>query len=248
MRTASIYMWGTQRHRLQRKDGQGADAGCAAGQLASGFRSRGCLEGGQVRHQPAGFAGGNAARRATATWARIRIRKAPDDLAQAEAVLLKIRPYIRNISSSEYIEALANGDLCISVGYNGDVMQARDRAREANKGIDDQVCGAQGRLDSLVRHAGDPEGRPGSGQRLRLHELHDDAAGHGRGLQFQALCERATRRRSRWCCPPSRTIQASTRRPKSARRNSRCSWPDSPEQTRAITADRGKNSRRANKT
>jgi len=59
-----------------------------------------------------------------------------DDLALAEAVLLKIRPYIRNFSSSEYIEALANGDLCISVGYNGDVMQARDRAREANKGID----------------------------------------------------------------------------------------------------------------
>src|ERR1700734_2261076 len=59
-----------------------------------------------------------------------------DDLRRAEAVLLKIRPYIRNFSSSEYIEALANGDLCISVAYNGDVMQARDRAREANKGID----------------------------------------------------------------------------------------------------------------
>jgi putrescine transport system substrate-binding protein len=59
-----------------------------------------------------------------------------EDLVQAEAVLTKIRPYIRNINSSEYIEALANGDLCIAVGYNGDVMQARDRAREANKGID----------------------------------------------------------------------------------------------------------------
>jgi putrescine transport system substrate-binding protein len=62
--------------------------------------------------------------------------QSPDDLVQAEAVLLKIRPYIRNINSSEYIEALANGDLCLAVGYNGDVMQARDRAREANKGID----------------------------------------------------------------------------------------------------------------
>ncbi|HEX4243745.1 MAG TPA: polyamine ABC transporter substrate-binding protein [Steroidobacteraceae bacterium] len=59
-----------------------------------------------------------------------------DDLAVAEGVLAKIRPYIRNINSSEYIEALANGDLCIAVGYNGDVMQARDRAREANKGIE----------------------------------------------------------------------------------------------------------------
>src|SRR6185437_482317 len=62
--------------------------------------------------------------------------QSPDDLVQAEAVLTKIRPYIRNINSSEYIEALANGDLCLAVGYNGDVMQARDRARDANKGVD----------------------------------------------------------------------------------------------------------------
>jgi putrescine transport system substrate-binding protein len=62
--------------------------------------------------------------------------QSPDDLVMAEAVLTKIRPYIRNINSSEYIEALANGDLCLAVGYNGDVMQARDRAREANKGIE----------------------------------------------------------------------------------------------------------------
>jgi len=60
----------------------------------------------------------------------------PEDLAVAETTLLKIRPYIRNINSSEYIEALANGDLCVAVGYNGDVLQARDRAREANKGIE----------------------------------------------------------------------------------------------------------------
>ena len=60
----------------------------------------------------------------------------PDDLAQGEAVLLKVRPYIRSINSSEYIDALAKGDLCVAVGYNGDVMQARDRAQDANKGVD----------------------------------------------------------------------------------------------------------------
>ncbi|MGA2188174.1 MAG: polyamine ABC transporter substrate-binding protein [Steroidobacteraceae bacterium] len=60
----------------------------------------------------------------------------PKDLVDAEATLLKIRPFIRNINSSEYIEALANGDLCVAVGYNGDVLQARDRARDANKGIE----------------------------------------------------------------------------------------------------------------
>ena len=62
--------------------------------------------------------------------------QSPDDLARAEAVLTKIRPYIRNINSSEYIEALANGDICVAVGYNGDVLQARDRAHEAGKGIE----------------------------------------------------------------------------------------------------------------
>jgi len=59
-----------------------------------------------------------------------------DDLAEAEKVLMAMRPFVRNINSSEYIEALANGDLCLSVGYNGDVLQARDRARDAGKGID----------------------------------------------------------------------------------------------------------------
>src|ERR1700729_3763755 len=57
-----------------------------------------------------------------------------DDLTQAEAIMTKIRPYISSINSSGYIEALANGDICVAVAYNGDVMQSRDRAKEANKG------------------------------------------------------------------------------------------------------------------
>jgi putrescine transport system substrate-binding protein len=60
----------------------------------------------------------------------------PADLAAAEKVLAGIRPYIRNISTADYIEALANGDLCVAVGYNGDLLQSRDRARDASKGID----------------------------------------------------------------------------------------------------------------
>jgi putrescine transport system substrate-binding protein len=62
--------------------------------------------------------------------------QSPQDLEAAAATLKKIRPFIRNINSSEYIEALANGDLCVAVAYNGDVLQARDRAREAGKGIE----------------------------------------------------------------------------------------------------------------
>jgi putrescine transport system substrate-binding protein len=53
------------------------------------------------------------------------------DLDRALAVLEKIRPYIRKFHSSQYINDLANGDLCAALGYSGDVVQARNRAREA---------------------------------------------------------------------------------------------------------------------
>jgi putrescine transport system substrate-binding protein len=58
------------------------------------------------------------------------------DLQLAEEALLKVRPFIRTITSSQYIEALANGEICIAVGYSGDILQARDRAAEAGKPVD----------------------------------------------------------------------------------------------------------------
>ena len=60
----------------------------------------------------------------------------PADLDRAAAVIEAIRPYIRKFHSSEYINDLANGDLCVAWGYSGDVIQARNRAREAKNGID----------------------------------------------------------------------------------------------------------------
>jgi len=48
---------------------------------------------------------------------------------------MKIRPYIRYIHSSQYINDLANGEICVAVGYSGDVLQARDRAEEAKNNV-----------------------------------------------------------------------------------------------------------------
>jgi putrescine transport system substrate-binding protein len=59
----------------------------------------------------------------------------PEDLAAAEKVLTAIRPYIKYINSSKYIEDLANGEICLALGWSGDVLQARDRAVEAENGI-----------------------------------------------------------------------------------------------------------------
>jgi putrescine transport system substrate-binding protein len=59
----------------------------------------------------------------------------PEDLAEAEKVLMAIRPYVKYINSSKYIEDLANGEICLALGWSGDVLQSRDRANEAGKGI-----------------------------------------------------------------------------------------------------------------
>ena len=59
-----------------------------------------------------------------------------EDLALAEKTLLAVRPFIRMITSAQYIDALANGEICIAVGYSGDILQARDRAAEAGKPVD----------------------------------------------------------------------------------------------------------------
>jgi len=51
-------------------------------------------------------------------------------------VLSAIAPYVQKFHSSEYINALANGDICVAFGWSGDILQARDRAAEAENGVE----------------------------------------------------------------------------------------------------------------
>ncbi|SHH17377.1 putrescine transport system substrate-binding protein [Cognatiyoonia sediminum] len=60
----------------------------------------------------------------------------PDVIAKAEPLLMAVRPYVTKFHSSEYINALANGDICVAIGWSGDVLQARDRAWEAENGVE----------------------------------------------------------------------------------------------------------------
>lgn len=59
----------------------------------------------------------------------------PADYHAATDMLMKVRPYVRKFHSSEYIDALANGDICLAVGYSGDVLQAKARAAQAKNGV-----------------------------------------------------------------------------------------------------------------
>jgi len=60
----------------------------------------------------------------------------PDVIAKTEELFMGIRPHIQKFHSSEYINALANGDICVAVGWSGDILQARDRAAEADNGVE----------------------------------------------------------------------------------------------------------------
>ncbi|WP_460109694.1 polyamine ABC transporter substrate-binding protein [Pseudomonas sp. S3_H04] len=60
----------------------------------------------------------------------------PEDYKKAEQALLKIRPYIQYFHASKYISDLANGNVCVVIGFNGDIVQAATSAKEAKNGID----------------------------------------------------------------------------------------------------------------
>lgn len=62
--------------------------------------------------------------------------KANEDLTRAGDALFRIRGAVQKFHSSEYINALANGDICMAVGYSGDVLQAKKRAEEAKNGVE----------------------------------------------------------------------------------------------------------------
>jgi putrescine transport system substrate-binding protein len=60
---------------------------------------------------------------------------APDDLQKATDLLVKIRPYVRKFHSSEYLNALATGEICFVVGFSGDIKQAQKRAAQGKGGV-----------------------------------------------------------------------------------------------------------------
>jgi putrescine transport system substrate-binding protein len=59
----------------------------------------------------------------------------PAVIAKAAAPLKVLNANIRTFHSSQYIDSLANGDVCVAIGWSGDVLQARDRAEEAKNNI-----------------------------------------------------------------------------------------------------------------
>ena len=58
------------------------------------------------------------------------------DLDKAAELLMKIRSSVRKFHSSEYLNALAGGEICLVIGWSGDIKQSQKRAIEAKNGVE----------------------------------------------------------------------------------------------------------------
>ena len=76
------------------------------------------------------------------------------DLEKAAELVSKIRPFVRKFHSSEYLGALASGEICFVFGWSGDIKQAQSRAIEAKNGVEIAYAlpreGAQMFFDNLA--------------------------------------------------------------------------------------------------
>jgi putrescine transport system substrate-binding protein len=76
------------------------------------------------------------------------------DLERAADLVSKIRPFVRKFHSSEYLNALATGEICLVVGWSGDIKQAQSRAAESHNGVEIAYAipkeGAQMFFDNLA--------------------------------------------------------------------------------------------------
>ena len=76
------------------------------------------------------------------------------DLDKAAELVGKIRPFVRKFHSSEYLSALAGGEICFVFGWSGDIKQAQSRAEEAKNGVEIAYAipreGAQMFFDNLA--------------------------------------------------------------------------------------------------
>ncbi len=90
------------------------------------------------------------------------------DLTKAADVVKAIRPFVRKFHSSEYINALAGGNICLAFGFSGDIFQARDRGAKAASRV--EIAYAIPKEGSLlwIDVAGIPKDAPNVGNAYRF--------------------------------------------------------------------------------
>jgi putrescine transport system substrate-binding protein len=72
----------------------------------------------------------------------------PEDLAAAEELLRKVRPYVRYFDAYRHVDDLASGEICVALAWNGQIIQAKVRGAKAHTPV--QVAYANPREGSTL--------------------------------------------------------------------------------------------------
>jgi putrescine transport system substrate-binding protein len=83
-------------------------------------------------------------------------------------LLKSVRPRVTLFSSSGYINDMANGSICVALGWSGDINIARQRAIDGKTGQNIQALMPQHRRPAVLRRDGDPgrRARPGNAHKF----------------------------------------------------------------------------------
>jgi putrescine transport system substrate-binding protein len=82
------------------------------------------------------------------------------DLEKAAELVAKVRPSVRKFHSSEYLNALATGEICLVVGWSGDIKQAQKRAAEAKNNVEIRYTIPDGRAQMWFDNLAIPKDAP----------------------------------------------------------------------------------------
>ncbi len=116
-----------------------------------------------------------------------------EDYKAAEELLLKVRPYVRSFDSAEYLNGLANREICVAMSWSSDYALSKARARAV--GVDVNLAftvpkeGSEPELHLPV----DSQGRAASGSGLPVHRFHAAARGDRGDHERDLLRERQYR-------------------------------------------------------
>ena len=103
----------------------------------------------------------------------------PAELEKAADLVAKVRPSVRKFHSSEYLNALATGEICFVVGWSGDIKQAQKRAARSKERRRHRLRDAERRHADVLRQSRDPQGRQQCRRGARIHQLPDAARSRG---------------------------------------------------------------------
>ncbi len=140
--------------------------------LGHGVQARDRRQARRLRRHHARRPGRGHGHRRSTISASIPTRKAPTTCQRPRTLLMSIRPYVRYFHSSQYIDDLGNGEICLSRRLFGRRLHRRRRGRRGRCRRRGRLRHPQGRRAEVVRPAGHPGRCAASRQRPQVHRLH----------------------------------------------------------------------------